>query len=96
MAKDRGCPAQRRPVARVQHQRLYWFQKALPFLSLPFLPSNAFTEEERDCVSVPAAAKKKKKRASGSGTAFIKRAKTVGCKIHLKYDKLEILQKLDL
>lgn len=63
MAKDKGCPAQRRPVARVQHQRLYWFQKALPFLSLHFLPSNAFTEEERDCVSVPAAAKKKERVA---------------------------------
>lgn len=81
MAKDRGCPAQRRPVARVQHQRLYWFQKALPFLSLPFLPSNAFTEEERDCVSVPAAAaKKKKKEQVAQERLSLKEQKQLGAK----------------
>lgn len=33
---------------------------SLSFPSLPFLPSNAFTGEERDCVSVLAAAKGKR------------------------------------
>lgn len=61
MAKDRGGPAQRRPVARVPTPKAPLVPESPPFPSLPlpllrFLPSNAFTAEERDCVSVPAAA----------------------------------------
>lgn len=77
MAKDRGGPAQCRPVARVQHQRLY--PKPPLSSSLPFLPS----PEKRGTVFLFLLPQK----ASDLSLAFIKTAKTVGRKIHSTYDK---------
>lgn len=51
LAEDRGCPAQRRPVARVPTPP-HWFHNSKAFPSLAL----GTRREERDCVSVPAAA----------------------------------------